>query len=164
MDHKQITTMPSASSSPYNAYSRYMYCTGRSCIYAEPEFARAAYIFTNPDDSAGNVVGTGSAPTQLPGGRVARSPKSRFGDTTIMIDQIDLFGDLATGSINHRFAGGLELSYEKATRGSYSIVSTPEPSSGIQNVMYKASSNLCTFMSLTPAHCVGFQIKSPLWS
>lgn len=84
-----------------------------------------AYIFTNPDDSAGNVVGTGSAPTQLPGGRVARSPKSRFGDTTIMIDQIDLFGDLATGSINHRFAGGLELSYEKATRGSYSIVSTP---------------------------------------
>lgn len=83
------------------------------------------YIWTNPDDSAGNVVGTGTGPSQLPGGRVARSPKSRFGDTTIMVDQLDLFGTFATGALQHSFAGGLELSHEEAVRNSYAIASTP---------------------------------------
>lgn len=83
------------------------------------------YIWSNPDDSAGNVAGTGSAPTNQPAGRVARSPKSRFGDTTLMVDQFDVFGKLATGPLQHSFAAGLELAFEKTTRNAYTIVSTP---------------------------------------
>lgn len=84
-----------------------------------------AYIFTNPDDSAGNVAGTGSAPTNQPSGRVARSPKNRFSATELLVNQTDLFGEVDTGSMRHAFAAGIEIAREVANRGSFTIVSTP---------------------------------------
>ncbi|WP_076072513.1 TonB-dependent receptor [Sphingomonas montana] len=68
------------------------------------------YIFTMPDDSQGNVYGTG---------QVWRRANTRFGATDSIINQTDLYGTASTGSIKHSFAVGAEASWEKAVRGTY---------------------------------------------
>lgn len=86
-----------------------------------------AYIFTNPDDSAGNVAGiVGATPAAtIPGGRVARSPKTRWSETELLVNQLDLVGTFETGAIEHSVSAGLEVAWEDSTRGSFSLVSTP---------------------------------------
>ncbi len=79
------------------------------------------YIFTNPDDSAGNVAGTATQPP----GRVARSPKNRWSNTRLAINQTEIRGQATSAGIEHSFSAGLEWSWEKAKRGNYAIVSTP---------------------------------------
>ena len=69
------------------------------------------FIVTNPDDSAGNVKN----------GFVYRSPKSRIADTTTLTNQTDLTGEFKTGSLNHKFAVGLELTREETNVGGYTI-------------------------------------------
>lgn len=80
------------------------------------------YIFLLPDDSQGNVFGTSTTPsaTNLAagGGYVWRRGNTRYGYTDALINQTDLFGQFATGTIKHSFAVGAELSWEKAMRGS----------------------------------------------
>ena len=87
------------------------------------------YIFTQPDDSAGNVYGfplTGAAVnpadggTKLTdGGQVWRRANTRYGYTKSIVDQTDAYGTLATGSIKHSFAIGAEFSFEKTRRGTF---------------------------------------------
>lgn len=69
-----------------------------------------AYIYTQPDDSLGNVYNNGL---------VWRRANSRYGYVDTLTNQTDLFGKFNTGSIEHSFAVGVEFSWEKARRGSY---------------------------------------------
>lgn len=80
-----------------------------------------SYIFTNPDDSQGNIFGTNAAAPATAGGQVWRRYNSRFGFTDSLINQTDLYGSVMTGSIRHSFAVGAEVSWEKAVRGSYIV-------------------------------------------
>lgn len=90
-----------------------------------------AYIYTQPDDSQGNAFGfptgarnVGTLPSgrfndYLDGGRVWRRANSRYGVTESIIDQVDLFGKFNTGSLEHSFALGGELSWDRAYRGTF---------------------------------------------
>jgi len=69
-----------------------------------------AYIYTQPDDSQGNVYGSG---------QVWRRANTRYGYTESIIDQTDLFGAFNTGSIKHSFSVGTEISWEQARRGTF---------------------------------------------
>ncbi len=94
---------------------------------------RQDYIYTQPDDSQGNVFGVpagnrnaGTLPTgrfndYTAGGRVWRRANTRFGSTESLIDQLDLSGRFKTGGIVHSFAVGAEWAAEKATRGAYVV-------------------------------------------
>ncbi|WP_374943034.1 TonB-dependent receptor [Sphingomonas sp.] len=87
------------------------------------------YIYTQPDDQQGNVFGTaatnpvtGAAAARgdvLTGGLVWRRANTRYGYADALTNQTDLFGTFDTGGIRHSFAGGIELDWEKARRGTY---------------------------------------------
>lgn len=88
------------------------------------------YIYTQPDDSQGNVLGTTATPTSgvnpitggtrlTGGGYVWRRGNTRYGYTESIIDQTDLYGTLKTGSVEHSFAVGTEFAWEKARRGTF---------------------------------------------
>ncbi len=78
-----------------------------------------AYIYTQPDDSQGNVFGSNPANPATAGGLVWRRANTRYGYTESLVNQTDLFGKVATGSIEHSIAAGVELSVEKARRGTF---------------------------------------------
>jgi catecholate siderophore receptor len=69
-----------------------------------------AYIFTLPDDSTGNVYGSG---------QVWRRSNTRYSYAESIVDQLDLSGSFSTGGIKHDFAVGGEVSWEKARRGTF---------------------------------------------
>jgi catecholate siderophore receptor len=69
-----------------------------------------AYIYTQPDDSQGNVYGSG---------QVWRRANTRYGYTESIVDQTDLFGTFRTGGIRHSFSVGTEISWEQARRGTF---------------------------------------------
>ncbi len=86
-----------------------------------------SYIFTLPDDSQGNVYGTAAVnPTSgaagargdvLTGGYVWTRGNTRYGYSESIVDQSDLYGKFNTGSIEHSFSLGTEISWEKTRRG-----------------------------------------------
>lgn len=78
-----------------------------------------AYIFTVPDDSRGNVYGTDLTDPATAGGYVWHSGKTRYGYDESIVDQVDLFGTVSTGTIEHSFAVGTEISWEQARKGAY---------------------------------------------
>ena len=88
-----------------------------------------AYIYTQPDDTQGNVYGTaaaapttGAAATRgdlVTGGNVWRRANTRYGYSESLINQTDLFGTFKTGSIEHSFSVGTELAWEKTRRGTF---------------------------------------------
>jgi catecholate siderophore receptor len=88
-----------------------------------------AYIYTQPDDSQGNVYGTaaanpivGAAGTRgdlVNGGYVWRRANTRYGYTESIVDQTDLFGTFRTGSVKHSFSVGTEFAWEQARRGTF---------------------------------------------
>lgn len=69
-----------------------------------------AYIYTQPDDSQGNVYNTG---------QVWRRANTRYGAADSVVNQTDLFGEFATGAVRHSFAVGAELAWEKSRRGTF---------------------------------------------
>jgi catecholate siderophore receptor len=83
-----------------------------------------AYIFTLPDDSQGNVFGTTATNTGAnvtTGGYVWVRSNTRYGYNKSLVDQLDLSGTFATGSIQHSFALGAEISWEKTRKGAYVV-------------------------------------------
>ncbi|MFA5988343.1 MAG: TonB-dependent receptor [Sphingomonas sp.] len=75
------------------------------------------YIYTQPDDSQGNVFGTNAANPATAGGLLWRRANSRASESHSLIDQIDLFGSFKTGGIKHSFSAGAEFAFERAQRG-----------------------------------------------
>jgi len=81
-----------------------------------------AYIYLLPDDSTGNVFGTtatNSGTNVTTGGQVWRRANTRYGYTKSIVDQLDLSGKFHTGGIEHSFAVGAEISWEKTRRGAF---------------------------------------------
>lgn len=78
-----------------------------------------AYIYTQPDDSQGNVFGTNPAAPATAGGLVWRRANTRYGYARSLVNQTDLFGSVRTGGVRHDFAVGAEVAWEKARRGTY---------------------------------------------
>ncbi|THD37422.1 MAG: TonB-dependent receptor [Sphingomonas sp.] len=88
-----------------------------------------AYSFLLPDDSNGDVFGfplTGPAVNPVDGGAkltgggyVWRRANTRYSQTNTLTDQIDLYGKVKAGGIEHSFAVGAEFSWEKARRGAF---------------------------------------------
>ncbi len=68
------------------------------------------YVWTQPDDSKGNVVLYGN---------VWRRANSRFTETETATNQTSIDGKFELGDIKHSYVLGLELSREETNRGSY---------------------------------------------
>ena len=80
------------------------------------------YIYTQPDDSQGNVVGTtatNAGANLTSGGYVWRRANTRFGTTDSYINQTDLTAKFDTGPLKHSLAAGIEYSRERAYRGTF---------------------------------------------
>ncbi|ENV35198.1 TonB-dependent receptor [Acinetobacter gerneri] len=67
------------------------------------------YLWTQPDDSKGNVVN----------GEVWRRINSRITDTDSFTDQLSLRGKFKTGTLEHRFNVGAEYNKQESDRGNY---------------------------------------------
>lgn len=81
-----------------------------------------SFIFTLPDDSQGNVYGTTATNTGANvtnGGYVWTRGNTRYGYSESIVDQTDLYGKFETGSIEHSFSLGTEISWEKTRRGTF---------------------------------------------
>lgn len=77
------------------------------------------YIWTQPDDSQGNVYGTNASNAATAGGNVWRRINTRYGYAEGLLNQTDLFGDFKTGGVEHSFAISVEFSEERSSTGSY---------------------------------------------
>ncbi len=73
--------------------------------------SKADYIYTNPDDSKGNIYN----------GKVYRRATQSIRDTEAFTDQLSLAGKLNTGAIAHSFNVGAEYNREKTNRGNYDM-------------------------------------------
>lgn len=121
-----------------------------------------SYIYTQPDDQQGNVFGNAAASTSANitagGGYVWRRANSRYGYTDSMTNQTDLYGKFNTGGIEHSFAAGLELSWEKARRGSFNVttrnfvtpVATPPVTAAACNNVQVATYNCTSLFNPNP--------------
>ncbi|WP_179402145.1 TonB-dependent receptor [Burkholderia guangdongensis] len=69
------------------------------------------YIWTQPDDSQGNVAN----------GKVWRRANNRDSTAQAVANQTELFGELRTGALKHSFTTGIELSREWGERDTYSV-------------------------------------------
>lgn len=72
------------------------------------------YIYTQPDDSQGNVYNTGT---------VWRRANTRYSKQTGYVDQLDLSGKFNTGLLHHSFAAAVEYSWQTSSFGTF--VSNP---------------------------------------
>lgn len=71
--------------------------------------AKNDYLWTQPDDSKGNVLND----------KVWRRINSRITDTNIFTDQLALTGKFNTGAFKHSFNMGAEYSDQKSDKGNY---------------------------------------------
>ncbi|UAK24621.1 TonB-dependent receptor [Sphingomonas nostoxanthinifaciens] len=97
------------------------------------------YIYTQPDDSQGNVVGTTATNTGTNftnGGYVWRRANTRTGVTNSLINQTDVTAKFETGILKHSIAAGMEFSSEDARRGTYVLAtgSTISPRCSVSSV------------------------------
>ncbi|MCE7532398.1 TonB-dependent receptor [Acinetobacter nosocomialis] len=92
------------------------------------------YLWTQPDDSQGNIVN----------GKVWRRVNTNITDTDSFTDQLSLKGKFNTGSLKHSFNIGAEYSKQDSDRGT-NIVTDPNTSqiggSGTNNACSLANSN-----------------------
>ena len=113
-----------------------------------------AYIYTQPDDSQGNVYGTSAANPATAGGYVWRRANTRYGYVSTLTNQTDLFGTFETGSLKHNFAAGLELSWEKARRGVFVTRGFVNPANGTEILSTGALiAPRCTAAALARYYC-----------
>ena len=121
-----------------------------------------AYIYTQPDDSQGNVYGTNAANPATAGGYVWRRANTRYGYVSTLTNQTDLFGTFETGSLKHSFAAGFELSLEKARRGIFVTRGYVNPTSGIEILSTGALiSPRCTTAALARYYCTTLGNPNP---
>ncbi len=73
--------------------------------------SEADYIYTNPDDSKGNIYN----------GKVYRRATQSIRETDAFSNQLSLAGKFKTGSLAHSFNVGAEYSHEETDRGTYNM-------------------------------------------
>lgn len=74
--------------------------------------SKSDYIYTNADDSKGNVTKNGT---------ISRRALSRIVDTDAYSDQLALKGKFNTGALKHSFNTGAEWSYQESSQGVYTF-------------------------------------------
>lgn len=104
------------------------------------------YLWTQPDDSQGNIVN----------GKVWRRVNTNLTSTDSFTDQLALTGKLNTGAFKHKFNVGAEYSKQDSDRGT-NIVTDPNTSkiagSGVNNACSLANSNgWCTDLNNPNSH------------
>lgn len=73
--------------------------------------SRQDYVWTQPDDSHGNVAG----------GNVWRRYNSRYSTVETLANQSEATGEVSGWGLRHRYAVGLELAREKVSNDSYAL-------------------------------------------
>lgn len=74
--------------------------------------SKADYVYTNPDDSKGNITKNGT---------ISRRALSRIVDTDAYSDQLSLRGKFNTGALHHSFNTGAEWSLQESSQGVYTF-------------------------------------------
>ncbi|MFI7914257.1 TonB-dependent siderophore receptor, partial [Acinetobacter baumannii] len=97
------------------------------------------YVWTNPDDSKGNV-GKGLVWHRL---------NSAITDSETFTDQLALTGKFDTGFLKHRFNVGAEYSKQKTDKGGYNIIDAKGnvSSTGFYSDCSDLSTNWCTSLN-----------------
>ncbi len=111
------------------------------------------YVWTQPDDSQNNVQQ----------GKVWRRMNSRYSDTRTIQNLTDLSGQAKTGTFEHEYAIGLELSREKSDVDNYNLV---DPSGNTQyrigSTSYSYNSNQCGSTAYpVPGMCTSLYSPNP---
>lgn len=104
--------------------------------------SKSNYIYTNPDDSKGNITKNGT---------IVHRALSRIVDTDAYSDQLALKGKFNTGSLKHSFNTGAEWSYQESSQGVYTFTDGSGTTSTVHNTSCPASSALsngwCTWVN-----------------
>lgn len=95
--------------------------------------SKSDYIYTNADDSKGNVTKNGT---------ISRRALSRIVDTDAYSDQLALKGKFNTGSLKHSFNTGAEWSYQESSQGVYTFTDGSGKTSTVHNTSCPTSSAL----------------------
>ncbi|ALH94370.1 TonB-dependent receptor [Acinetobacter equi] len=101
------------------------------------------YIWTQPDDSQGNVAND----------KVWRRINSRITDTESFTDQLSLRGKFNTGLFEHKFNTGVEYSHQKSDKGAY-VTTYP----GYEGTTSGGFNNKCTVVN---AWCTSLTDPNP---
>ncbi|MEB3794724.1 MULTISPECIES: TonB-dependent receptor [Acinetobacter] len=95
--------------------------------------SKSDYIYTNADDSKGNVTKNGT---------ISRRALSRIVDTDGYSDQLALKGKFNTGALKHSFNTGVEWSYQQSNQGVYTFTDASGTTSTVHNTSCPVSSAL----------------------
>ena len=98
------------------------------------------YLWTNPDDSKGNIYDKSGALT----GNVWARANSRIADTDTFTDQLALTGKLNTGNLKHSFNLGAEYSNQETDRMQYIINGVNATGSDYEKCQVTAPNGWCT--------------------
>ncbi|KJV37221.1 TonB-dependent receptor [Acinetobacter brisouii] len=77
--------------------------------------SKSDYVYTNPDDSKGNIAAYGT---------ISRRALSRIVDTDAVSDQLALTGKFNTGRLQHSFNIGTEWSYQSSEQGVHTFTNS----------------------------------------
>jgi catecholate siderophore receptor len=120
------------------------------------------YVWTQPDDSAGNFI---SATGELKDTGVWRRANTRTTDIDTFSDQLSLRGKFNTGSLQHSFNTGAEYSKLDGKKGTFLVTdsSTSAINSTACNVGIAASNGWCasTFNPKSGVPFLGSIVKNP---
>ena len=123
------------------------------------------YIYTQPDDSQGDVYGTTATNTGAnltSGGYVWRRANTRYSNTQSLGDQLDLYGTFSTGAIRHSFAAGAEVDFEKARRGTYVERGFLNPATGVETISSGGTiSPRCNTTTVSRSYCTSLFNPDP---
>ena len=98
------------------------------------------YVWTNPDDSKGNVAN----------GKVWHRLNSAITDSDTFTDQLALTGKFNTGAIKHSFNVGAEYSKQETDKGGYNIINSKDgkvSTTGFYSDCSDLSTNWCTSLN-----------------
>ena len=93
--------------------------------------SKSDYVYTNADDSKGNVAAYST---------ISRRALSRIVDTDAVSDQLALTGKFNTGSLKHSFNVGTEWSYQSSEQGVHTFTN----SSGTTSTVHSTNCNPAT--------------------
>ncbi|WP_111893315.1 TonB-dependent receptor [Acinetobacter sp. MB5] len=86
--------------------------------------SKTDYVYTNPDDSKGNIAAYGT---------ISRRALSRIVDTDAINDQLALTGKFNTGRLKHSFNVGTEWSYQASQQGVHTFTNSQGTTSTVHS-------------------------------
>ena len=123
--------------------------------------SKQGYIWTQPDDSQGNVFGTSLLPAAngaVPSGnQVWRRINSRYGTYESLTNQTDLSGTFNTGTIKHSIAASLEYNYQSSSFGTF----VSNAANGTAISTGSTASPRCTPLNIARFNCTTVGAPNP---